>query len=73
MNHNIFDSIQPYLSANYTPKDKEPLFDLSINTDNCSFEILELRAEDIRNLLKDIEDQLELHLEVFDKFKEEEE
>ena len=69
MKHNIFDTIQPYLSVNHTPKDKEPSFDLSICTDNCLFEILELSAEDVRNLLDDVAEQLEIHLEAFNEFR----
>lgn len=47
--------IQPLLSSK-----GDDLFDLSLSTDEVIFEIMEMTAEEIRELLKDIEDQLSL-------------
>jgi len=48
-------TVQPLLSTK-----GDGLFDLSLCTDDVIFEIIEMRAEEIRILLEDIGDQLSL-------------
>jgi len=47
--------VQPLLSTK-----GDGLYDLSLCTDDVIFEIIEMRADEIRDLLKDIGDQLSL-------------
>jgi len=49
----IFDKVQPLVSS-----EDGKLFDLSFNTDDVSFEIIELTHQEIIDLLSSIEDQL---------------
>ena len=48
----VFDKVQPYISS-----EDGKLFDLSFNTDEVIFTIIELTSEEICDLLSSIEDQ----------------
>ena len=58
--------IEPYLSMDSKPNEK-PLFTIRLSDKNSSFDIYDLTEEEIREIIKDIEDQLELYLEADSK------
>lgn len=57
---NVFDKIQPYVSS-----EDGILFDVSLNTDDVSFEILELTHDDIIKLVGNIMEQVHLLWEAY--------
>ena len=57
--------VEPYLEMNFLPTDEEPTFDLSFNTDNISFKILELSENDIKEIIQELQDMLELMMGAF--------
>ena len=57
--------VESYLNMDYLPDSEKPTFDVVLSTGHCSFNVYEMSEEDIRELTKDILDQLELYLGVF--------
>ena len=53
----------PYLSMDPVPGEA-PTFNLVISSDEMSVDFYELTEAELREFLKDIEDQIELHLSV---------
>ena len=58
--------VQSYINMDFMPDDEEPVFDVVLSTDDCSFSIHQMYEKELRELIKEIEDQLELNLKVFD-------
>lgn len=55
--------IEAYLSCNTTPNE-DPLFTVRLSDSNSCFDLIDLTEQEIREIIKDIEDQLKLYLEV---------
>lgn len=56
----VFDKVQPYISS-----EDGKLFDLSFNTDDVSFEIIELTKNEIAELASSIGSQVRLLEEAY--------
>jgi len=54
--------IEPYLSCDIKPN-QNPVFSLRFSDENSCFDLLELSEQELREILKDIEDQIDLYLE----------
>ena len=61
----MFDRVQPYISS-----EDGKLFELTFNTDDVSFGIIELTHQEITALLTDIEEQVALLEKIYREVKE---
>ncbi len=55
--------IEPYISMDSEPN-KEPCFSIRFSDENTSFDIHDLTEAEVRELIKDLEDQLYLYINV---------
>ena len=62
----VFDKVQPLVSS-----EDGKLYDLAFNTDEISFEILELTYDEMKELISDIETQITLLNEAYRSSREE--
>jgi len=62
--------LEPYLEINFTPKSKYPLFDLSFNVDDATFRVLDLTEGEIEEIIREIQDMLELLMGVYNSKQE---
>ena len=65
----MFDGkIQAYLNFNWSyEKEDKPTFDMSLNTDDVSFKVLDMSEDEVRELAKDLNDMLDLYMEVVEE------
>ena len=61
--------IEPYLSCDIKPN-KGPIFSLRFSDENSCFDLIELTEDELREILKDIEDQIESYLETNSRMQE---
>jgi len=54
--------IEAYVSMDAQPNE-EPVFSIRLSDENSSFDIHDLTEAEVREIIKDIEDQIELYLE----------
>ena len=55
--------IEPYISMDSKPN-KDPCFSIRFSDENTSFDIHDLTEAEVRELIKDLQDQLYLYLNV---------
>ena len=64
--------VQAYLGMNWSYLEGDtPTFTISINTDEVSFQVIDVTESEIRELMKDIEEMLSLYLDVVKDHKDE--
>lgn len=62
--------VESYLQINFTPKSEYPLFDLSFNVDDATFRVLDLTEGEIEEIIRELQDMLELLMGVYDTSKQ---
>ncbi len=58
--------IESYISMDPQPN-KDPLFSIRLSDEHTSFDIHELTEAEVRELIKELQDQLDLYLDVNSK------